>query len=145
MKITGSRYLFGLWVGLLGLLTACSSGDTALVFQAPTYSPAVPYHLCTLASLLHHRARLSGTNVEVTGLFRYEFEQVCLYSRDPACPGAIWLDFNRELAQQARSGLDSLQLCRGKEITVRGRFSLKKGHLNEYDATLEDIVFMSCQ
>lgn len=119
--------------------------DIPLVFQAPTYSPAVSYHVCALDSLLHHRARFSGINVEVTGLFRYEFEQVCLYSRDTAFHGAVWLAFKRELVQQTHSGLDSLQLCRGKEIAVRGRFSPAEGHLNGYDGTLENIVFTSCQ
>lgn len=139
-------YRNSLGLVLLFLLTLIMSCDSPVTLRAPQSTPSVSYQVCVFDSLLQNRPRFVGAPVEVQGIFRYHFEDVSLHPATATAPSkALWIDFTPGLLREAPTGVDSLELCNGRQVRVRGRFSNAKGHLGQYAGTLEDVVFLACE
>lgn len=126
------------------LVVSCNS---PVVLRAPAYRSSSTYKVYSLKTLLQNNAQPVGENIEVKGILSYSFENVCIYSSDIAYHKAIYIEFATDIFRHARKGMDidSIGLCAGKEVTIRGRFSTSPGHLGNYAGTIGNAVFLACE
>lgn len=138
-----NRNLISLFFSL-GILTSCVQVGKKEVVQeiGVEGSESISVENVELQELISTPKKWKDLYIETEGYYQIGFEKCALYaspSGNEVEEKALWLNFNENLSAKMPqdSEYDS------KKVRVRGKVSLKKGHLMQYAATIEDVYYIA--
>lgn len=124
-KVLGLLFIL-IWISSCGINSNLSHEVTGL--------DSMNFYKVNLNDLVNLPAKYHQSNIEVTGLFTCEFENVALYESQSSKPDkAVWVDFNKRL----NISEEDLKRYDKHSVTIKGEFNSNyKGHLNRYKGLL---------
>ena len=128
----------------LGILASCVQvGKKEIVQEIGVEgTEGISVEKIELQELVSAPKKWKDLYIETEGYYQTGFEKSALYissSDYEVEEKALWLNFDEELS--AKMPQDSEY--NGKKVRVRGRVSLKKGHLMQYSATIGDVYYIA--
>lgn len=128
----------------LGILASCVQvGKKEMVQEMGVEgAESISVEHIELQELISAPKKWEDLYIETEGYYQAGFEKCALYvspSSYEVEKKALWLNFDEELSAKMPqdSEYDS------KKVRVRGKVSLKKGHLMQYAATIEDVYYIA--
>jgi hypothetical protein len=89
-------------------------------------------------AILRHPEKFDSVVVELTGIFRYEFENVAIYLTNKDSDSLI--SSNAFWVNSDSLSVEDLRLANRKRVHLKGRFNKDdRGHMNYYSGTIEEV------